>query len=43
MLIDVNFVEEPKQRTLDESLEPRTIEFHGYDGPFMTIGLRMLH
>ena len=37
----MNFVEEPKQRTLDESLESRAIEFHGHDGPFMTIGLRM--
>ena len=37
----VNFVEEPKQRTLDESLEARAIEFHGHDGPFMTLGLRM--
>ena len=37
----VNFVEEPKQRILDESLEARAIEFHGHDGPFMTLGLRM--
>ena len=37
----MNFVEEPKQRILDESLESRAIEFHGHDGPFMTLGLRM--
>ena len=37
----MNFVEEPKQRTFDESLESRAIEFHGHDGPYMTIGLRM--
>ena len=37
----MNFVEEPKKREFDEELELRAIEFHGHDGPFMTIGLRM--
>jgi len=37
----MNFVKEPKQRTLDKRLETRAIEFHGHDGPFMTLGLRM--
>jgi len=37
----MNFVEEPKGRTLNRELESRAIEFHGHDGPFMTIGLRM--
>jgi len=37
----VNFVEEPKQRVLDEELERRAVEFHGHGGPFMTVGLRM--
>lgn len=37
----MNFVEEPKPRTLTNELEQRAIEFHGHDGPFMTIGLRM--
>lgn len=37
----VNFVEEPKQRTYDSTLEERAIEFHGHDGPYMIIGLRM--
>jgi formylmethanofuran dehydrogenase subunit E len=37
----MNFVEEPKKRILDNELEERAIEFHGHDGPFMTIGLRM--
>ncbi len=37
----MNFVKEPKQRVLDERLETRAIEFHGHDGPFMTLGLRM--
>ena len=37
----MNFVEEPKPRTLTPELEERAIEFHGHDGPFMTIGLRM--
>ena len=37
----MNFVEEPKKRTLNNKLEKRAIEFHGHDGPFMTIGLRM--
>lgn len=37
----MNFVEEPKTRTLNNELEERAIEFHGHDGPFMTIGLRM--
>ena len=37
----LNFVEEPKQRTYDTTLEERAIEFHGHDGPYMVIGLRM--
>lgn len=37
----LNFVEEPKQRIYNESLEERAIEFHGHDGPYMVIGLRM--
>ena len=37
----MNFVKDPKNRTLNEELESRAIEFHGHDGPFMTIGLRM--
>jgi len=37
----MNFVEEPKPRKLTPELEQRAIEFHGHDGPFMTIGLRM--
>ena len=37
----MNFVEEPKQRVLDEELERRAVEFHGHGGPFMTVGLRM--
>ncbi len=37
----MNFVEKPKKRTLNSELEERAIEFHGHDGPFMTIGLRM--
>lgn len=37
----MNFVEEPKQRIYDEYLEQRAIEFHGHDGPYMVIGLRM--
>ena len=37
----LNFVEEPKQRRYNESLEERAIEFHGHDGPYMVIGLRM--
>lgn len=37
----MNFVEEPKQRTYDSTLEERAIEFHGHDGPYMIIGLRM--
>jgi len=37
----VNFVEDPKPRKLTPELEQRAIEFHGHDGPFMTIGLRM--
>ena len=37
----MNFVKEPKQRTLDQKLQKRAIEFHGHDGPFMTLGLRM--
>jgi formylmethanofuran dehydrogenase subunit E len=37
----MNFVKEPKSRTLNKELERAAIEFHGHDGPFMTIGLRM--
>ena len=37
----LNFVKEPKQRTYDSTLEERAIEFHGHDGPYMVIGLRM--
>jgi formylmethanofuran dehydrogenase subunit E len=37
----MNFVKEPKKRTLDPELEAAAIQFHGHDGPFMTIGLRM--
>ena len=37
----MNFVEDPKQRIYDEDLEERAIEFHGHDGPYMVIGLRM--
>ncbi len=37
----MNFVEEPKKRTLDKELEETAIQFHGHDGLFMTIGLRM--
>jgi formylmethanofuran dehydrogenase subunit E len=37
----VKFLEEPKQRVLDEELERRAVEFHGHGGPFMTVGLRM--
>jgi len=37
----MNFVEEPKQRIYNETLEERAIEFHGHDGPYMVIGLRM--
>ena len=37
----MNFVEEPKQRIFDENLAERAIEFHGHDGPYMVIGLRM--
>ncbi len=37
----MNFVKEPKPRTLTPELEQRAIEFHGHHGPFMTIGLRM--
>ena len=37
----MNFVKEPKPRKLTPELEKRAIEFHGHDGPFMTIGLRM--
>ncbi|MCW4050142.1 MAG: formylmethanofuran dehydrogenase subunit E family protein [Candidatus Bathyarchaeota archaeon] len=37
----MKFVEEPKQRHFDEALKERAIEFHGHDGPFMVIGLRM--
>jgi formylmethanofuran dehydrogenase subunit E len=37
----VKFLEEPKQRVLDEELELRAVEFHGHGGPFMTVGLRM--
>lgn len=37
----LNFVEEPKQRTYDSTLGERAIEFHGHDGPYMVIGLRM--
>ena len=37
----MNFVEDPKPRKLTPELEQRAIEFHGHDGPFMTIGLRM--
>ena len=37
----MNFVKEPKQRTYDSTLEERAIEFHGHDGPYMVIGLRM--
>ena len=37
----MNFVKEPKQRIYNESLEERAIEFHGHDGPYMVIGLRM--
>ncbi|HUV54470.1 MAG TPA: formylmethanofuran dehydrogenase subunit E family protein [Candidatus Krumholzibacteriaceae bacterium] len=37
----MKYVEEPKRRVLDEALERRAVEFHGHDGPFMTIGLRM--
>ena len=37
----LNFVEKPKQRIYDDVLEGRAIEFHGHDGPYMVIGLRM--
>ena len=37
----MKFLEEPKQRVLDEELERRAVEFHGHGGPFMTVGLRM--
>ncbi len=37
----LNFVKDPKPRKLTPELEQRAIEFHGHDGPFMTIGLRM--
>jgi formylmethanofuran dehydrogenase subunit E len=37
----LNFVEDPKPRKLTQELEERATEFHGHDGPFMTIGLRM--
>ncbi|MCW4011830.1 MAG: formylmethanofuran dehydrogenase subunit E family protein [Candidatus Bathyarchaeota archaeon] len=37
----MNFVKELKPRKLTPELEKRAIEFHGHDGPFMTIGLRM--
>jgi len=37
----MNFVEEPKQRIYDDILKERAIEFHGHDGPYMVIGLRM--
>ena len=37
----MNFAKDPKNRTLNEELESRAIEFHGHDGPFMTLGLRM--
>jgi formylmethanofuran dehydrogenase subunit E len=37
----LNFVEEPKQRIYDDILKERAIEFHGHDGPYMAIGLRM--
>ncbi len=37
----MKYVEDPKQRVLDEALERRAVEFHGHGGPFMTIGLRM--
>ena len=37
----MNFVKEPKKRTLNPELEEAAIQFHGHDGPFMTIGLRM--
>jgi formylmethanofuran dehydrogenase subunit E len=36
-----NFVKEPKHREMDKELEDRATEFHGHDGPFMIIGLRL--
>lgn len=37
----MNFMEKPKQRTYNETLKERATEFHGHDGPYMVIGLRM--
>jgi formylmethanofuran dehydrogenase subunit E len=40
-VIPLNIVETPKQRIYNEKLVERAIEFHGHDGPYMVIGLRM--
>lgn len=37
----MNFVEAPKQRIYNEKLKKQATEFHGHDGPYMVIGLRM--
>lgn len=31
----------PKQREWSEDLMEKAVEFHGHDGPFMVVGLRM--
>ena len=34
-------VETPKMREWSETLQDKAVKFHGHDGPFMIIGLRM--
>ena len=40
-MILLNIAETPKQRIYNEKLEKRAVEFHGHNGPYMVIGLRM--